>query len=335
MEGAGEAWLTNGDSAPLLRLAAEQTYWGDAGPVEEFSEGLYIAVICNDYPQLWDIASPVESRPEQYESAIGALVASDPNAFAPFTVDDWLGSPWVEYDSCINWPAPSRWVPPEPTPAEYPLVPTLVLAGELDSLTSPEGNAVVADRFPNATLVEVANSGHVAALGDLNGCAASIVVGFVVSRNPGDTSCASDYPAVRTTDQFPTTVADVQFSEGPGTPVQRRVATAAAGTVGDLFPRWYAMYGYDGVGLRGGAFKTRGWEQVRFNLTNLKWVSDLSISGKVKWNRSTGDVTASVTFTGSSGGNLDLAWNEWVYGGTATVTGSIDGLPVEIAVPAP
>ena len=47
-----------GDPAPLLRIASEQNVPGDAGDLADSSEGLYVAVICNDYPQLWDITSP-------------------------------------------------------------------------------------------------------------------------------------------------------------------------------------------------------------------------------------------------------------------------------------
>lgn len=335
LDAAGRAWLENGDSAPLLRIAAEQTLWGDAGAVEEFSEGQYIAVVCNDYPQLWDISSPIESRPTQYDASVAALRASDPDAFAPFAFDDWMSSPWIEYDSCINWPAPSTWVPPEPEPAVYPDVPTLVITGELDTLTSPEGNRIVASRFPQATYVEVPNSGHVTALGDYIGCAAGIVVEFVDTGAVGDTSCVDAYPSVRTTDQFPRRLRDVQVSDGEGTLRQRRVATAVAGTVGDLFPRWFAMYGTEGRGLRGGTFITSGLEDVRFRMEAMRWVRDVSVSGVVRWDRTTGDVRATVTFSGAAQGTLGIRWNEWDQHANAVASGLIDGARVRLELPAP
>ena len=107
------------------------------------------------------------------------LRANDAEAFAPFTVDDWLASPWTEYESCIGWPAPDPWVPPVDSPATYPAVPTLVLVGDLDSITSSEGSRIVADRFPNSTFVQVANTGHVTALVDYSRCASNIVIEFV------------------------------------------------------------------------------------------------------------------------------------------------------------
>ncbi|MGF1667443.1 MAG: alpha/beta hydrolase [Acidimicrobiia bacterium] len=335
LDAAGQAWMEDGDSAPLLRIAAEQTYWGDAGPVEEFSQGQYTAVVCNDYPQLWDIASPIETRPAQYDGSVVALRASDPDAFAPFTVDDWLSSPWVEYQSCINWPAPSTWVAPEPDPAVYPDVPTLVITGELDSLTSPEGNRIVASRFPASTYVEVANTGHVTATGDYIGCAAGIVVEFVDVGVVGDTTCVADYPSIRTTDQFPNRLRDVEVSEGDGTLRQRRVATAVAGTVGDMFPRWTAMYGSEGRGLRGGTFITTGLDDVRFRMQGMRWVGDLSVSGTVRWDRTTGDVRATVTFSGAAAGSMGIRWNEWQQYAEATASGTIDGSRVRLTIPAP
>ena len=78
---------------------------------------------------------------------------------------------------------------------EYPDVPTLILSGDLDSIT-PIGEAtLVAEAIgPSATLVEVAASTHVTALGDTNACASVLVNRFVVDHDAGDTSCASGHP---------------------------------------------------------------------------------------------------------------------------------------------
>ncbi|HEY5889947.1 MAG TPA: hypothetical protein VIW94_04520 [Acidimicrobiia bacterium] len=94
-------------------------------------------------------------------------------------------------------------------------------------------------------------------------------------------------------------------------------------------------YGYTGVGLRGGTFKTVGSDLIDFHLKKLNWVSDLSVSGKATWDRTTGSVVATVSFTGSSSGNLDISWNKWVVGGQMTVPGNIAGSPITIEIPAP
>ncbi|MDQ3781446.1 MAG: alpha/beta hydrolase, partial [Actinomycetota bacterium] len=279
LDAAGQAWLENGDQAPLLRIAAEQTWWFNAGPVEEYSEGLYVAVICNDYPQLWDISAPEEVRIEQYQASVAELHTTDPDAFYPFTIDEWLVSDWTEYTSCLPWPAPDPWVPPLPEPHEYPDVPTLVLVGDLDSITSPEESLQVADQFPDATYVEVPNVAHATALGDYSRCAADIAVELVATGAVGDTSCVdTTYPPVRAVEVFPVDLADVIPAAGASEHAGR-VARAVTDTVGDVFPRWLSAIGWDGVGLRGGRFTSTGLDQVRFQLTELRYVTDLRVSG--------------------------------------------------------
>jgi pimeloyl-ACP methyl ester carboxylesterase len=335
LDGAGRAWLEGGDPAPLLRIAAEQTDWTEVGTPEEFSYGLYAAVVCNDYPQLWDISAPLDQRPAQFDAAVTYLRATDPDVFAPYTIDDWLASPWTEYESCIRWPIPDPWVPPVDSPATYPAVPTLVLVGELDSITSPEGAQIVADHFPNSTFIEVANTGHVTAISDYSRCASDIVVEFVRSRSPGDTSCALQYQEVRTTDAFSQRLGDIAAQSGAGSVHQRRVASAATSTVGDLFPRWFAMLGDAGVGLRGGTFTTTGLDVVHFNLDGLRWVENLAVSGRVKWDRATGEVIANVTCARAADCKLAIAWNYNAPHAVATVTGKIDGDKVSLTMPAP
>jgi pimeloyl-ACP methyl ester carboxylesterase len=335
LDGAGRAWLQGGDPAPLLRIAAEQTDWTEVGTPEEFSYGLYVAVVCNDYPQLWNISAPNNTRRAQFNAAVAALRASTPNVFAPYTIDDWLASPWTEYESCIKWPAPQPWVPAVNSPATYPNVPTLVLVGELDSITSPEGAQIAANHFPNSTFVQVANTGHVTAITDYSRCASDIVVAFVQNKSAGDTSCASQYQEVRTTDAFPRQLADIAAPSGPGTVRQRRVAAAATATVGDLFPRWSAMLGEAGVGLRGGTFTTTGLDVVKFQLDGLRWVGNLAVSGTAKWDRATGAVTANVTCTGTADCKLAIAWNYNAAHAVATITGKIEGANVSFSMPAP
>lgn len=335
LDAAGQAWLEDGDPAPLLRIAAEQIWWGDGGPVEEYSEGLYIAVACNDYPQLWDVTASADVREAQFDGAVAALRATDPDGFFPFTVDEWLTSDWVEYTSCLPWPSPDPWVPPLPEPHAYPEVPTLVLVGDLDSITSPEGARQVAGLFPGATYLEVPNVGHVTALGDYSRCVSDIAVAFVAEAAVGDTSClATEYPAVRTVETFPLRLADVVpaggAAEHPG-----RVARAVTDTVGDVFPRWLSAIGYDGVGLRGGRFTSTGLDQVRFRLTGLRYVTDLRVSGSMTWDRATGSIEAEVRFTGAASGRLAVSWSDYDSFAEATVSGTVDGEAVDLILPAP
>jgi pimeloyl-ACP methyl ester carboxylesterase len=333
LDAAVRAWR-HGDPAPLLRIVAEQGSYGSAGPVRSFSQGAYVSVICNDYPQLWDISAPRALRRQQYDARVARLERRHPQVFSPFTVDDWLSSDWTEYASCRPWPSPSHWVPPVEEPVTYPDVPVLVLVGDLDSITSAEGAGIVADHFPSARFVEVANVGHVTALGDYAGCASVVVRRFVRTRDPGDTSCARDAnPRVRLVERFPRSWRGFAVPAGRGLRSDRRVATAAVHTLGDLFPRWYAMYGGRGKGLRGGGFTTTGLVQVDFRLHRMRLVGDLAVSGHLHWSRPAGTVSATVVLGGGHSGRLLVRWDD--ASGRATARGRVDGRHVAIRLRAP
>ena len=216
----------------------------------------------------------------------------------------------------------------------YPDVPVLVLVGDLDSITSAEGAGIVADHFPSARFVEVANVGHVTALADYAGCASVVVRRFVRTRDPGDTSCARDAnPRVRLVERFPRSWRGFALPAGRGLRSDRRVAAAAVHTLGDLFPRWYAMYGGRGKGLRGGGFTTTGLVQVDFRLTRMRLVRDLAVSGHLHWSRPAGTVRAKVVLGGGHTGRLVVRWDD--AGGRATARGRVDGRPVAIRLGAP
>jgi pimeloyl-ACP methyl ester carboxylesterase len=319
------------DPAPLLRLVAENAYVGGAGDIHTYSEGLATATGCNDYPQLWDLDASMADRVVQYREALDLLRLDDPDAFAPFAIDDWVVSSSTLFTSCIRWPAPIHHVPAKPSGATYPDVPVLVLDGDLDSLTSPEGARVVAGRFPNATYVEVPNTTHVTALGDLRDCTSRLVLDFVRTRVVGDPSCVSSYPAIRLADRFPMSAALL------GHRVATQAALAATGTLGDVLARWWSMGGTRGVGLRGGSFVTHGYRHPVFRLRDVRWLQDVSVTGTLEWNRPSGAVRATV-FLGGAGvprSRLRVHWNAWRPMGRALVVGSVAGRPVRLWVAAP
>ena len=317
---------------PLLRLARETYYVGGAGPVRSYSEGLYLAVSCNDYPQPFDMTSPINQRPEQYQDTLDDLRATQPNAFAPFTVREWVTSPVEYFSSCLKWPRPSRVDPPVPPGADFPDTPVLVLAGDLDSLTSPEGARQTADAFPNSTYVEVANMVHVAALSDFNRCASRIVRRFVRTLDTGDTSCASKYNEMRLVDRF------VHSSKGLEWGTERRkTARIAAATLGDVIARWFGMYTYSGTGLRGGDFTTTDGPMVRWRLNRVRWVRDVMVSGTASWDRKTGRIRANLTVDGKGTvpGELRLRWNDRQRQAEAVAAGRLGGVAIKFRFPAP
>jgi pimeloyl-ACP methyl ester carboxylesterase len=342
LDGAIRAFLdpVTPDPAPLLRMVAENEPQGSAGPVRQYSQGLYLAAICNDYPQLWDIGAPVARRPAQYAASLARLRATDPQAFFPFTISDWTRSPWTEFRSCLEWPVPSRYVFPVPRPAHYPKVPTLVLSGDLDSLTSPAGAHIVASRFPSSTFVSVVNGTHVTAVADFGRCTSAIVVHFVATLTAGDTTCARRYNEVRFVESFPRRLADA-VPAPPGKTVRspvidRRLATVASSTVADVLARWFGNYDRSGVGLRGGHFSYVGNAHVTFALHGLRWVDDVAVSGTLTWDRTTGWIDAAVSVLGphSESGDLHLRWRDWDTHAVATVQGHIDGRPLDLTLPA-
>jgi pimeloyl-ACP methyl ester carboxylesterase len=322
---------------PLLRLARETFYEGGAGPARWYSEGLYVAVACNDYPQPYDMLSPIRRRPAQYRAVLRGLRRERPHLFAPFTIREWVTSPVEYFDSCIKWPRPSDWVQPVPLGAEYPDTPTLVLAGDLDSLTSPEGAQITAGAFPNSTYVEVANMTHATALVDFDRCTSTIVRRFVRTLDAGDTSCAGEYNEIRMVERFARRSSGLDWG-GP----RRRTARIAAATAADVIARWNTMVGYRGVGLRGGMFSTRGGSftserpVARWRLSDVRWVEDVRVSGSMRWVRDTGAVRASldVRGPGAAPGRIRLRWNDWRRTATAHASGTLGGERVQVSFPA-
>ncbi len=323
---------------PLLRLARESVYVGGAGPAEAYSEGLYVSVACNDYPQPFDVTASRSTRLRQYRRSIDRLSHNRPGIFAPFTVREWVSSPYGYFDDCLRWPAPSRWVHPVRAQTSFPDVPTLVLVGDLDSLTSPEGARATAAAFPDATFVETANTVHVSALVDFDACASVIVRRFVRTGDPGDRSCARRYHENRVVDRFARTAEETGWA-GP----RRRTTRIAAATVADVFARWLSMYGTDGVGLAGGHFTVRGgWFRqphpvVRWRLDHVRWVRNVAVSGVVRWYRHSGLVTAHVTAsgTGAPPGRLRLRWNDLDRRAYAIARGVVGGHRIDVRFPAP
>ncbi len=228
LDAAARAYLDAGDAAPLLRLVAEAsnaTGFGLGPYVDSFSTGLYVAVTCSDFPLLWNARAPIDQRLHQYARAVAGQKASDPALFAPFTIDEVLGQPntlimpWM----CQGWPKPALSHPqgrPVPPNAQFPTVPTLVLSGELDTLTSPAEGALTTALLPGAQQIIVPNLTHETAIsdlgihplpadGDLTNCVAPIVLNFVQTTKLGNIACTARISPIRTVARFATKAGDV------------------------------------------------------------------------------------------------------------------------------
>ena len=188
--------------------------------MRDYSEGLDAAVSCHDYPQLYDMTAKPHARIRQYHAALTRHTRLRPGTYGPFSVREYARSDWSELNWCMRWrsaPPDNPAHPPRP-PHGYPSVPTLVLSGELDSITTPAEGALVASQFPRARQILVANSFHVTADGDTDDCAVRILRSFV--RTPAHWPahrCASKVAPVRAMGVFPRHISDVPAGQGRGT----------------------------------------------------------------------------------------------------------------------
>ena len=134
------------------------------GPARNYSVGQELAISCNDYPMLWDKAGSWEERREQLTAAIEDYPG---DALEPFTPAEIALEADYFYRECLGAPAPGEFYEPAARDdAPAPQVPTLVIAGELDNVTSPAEARAAADLFPNAEFLLWRNAGHVQSLYD-------------------------------------------------------------------------------------------------------------------------------------------------------------------------
>lgn len=335
LDAATRAWQS-GDSLPLLRLSAEQDTATQDDP-EDFSWGLYQAVICSDYPLLYDLKASRSTRDSQYAKALADARTSRPTLFAPFTLNEALASQMyiTPLDSCLPWPAPpSNQVPGKPLPAAavFPPVPTLVLSGDLDGVTSPQDAAQVVAQFPDAVHVILPNLTHVVADQDEIDCASSLVRRFITNLAPGDTSCVSKVRAIRTVPAFARGYAQlaplISNAGDVTTTDDRRLAAAGLEAVGDALARYWPSLDNIGAGLRGGQYKYADTATgLAFTLTGYKFTDDIAVSGSISWNFGTSVISGKVDLrrAGVLVGTLNLRWVDSAANATATITGSIRG----------
>jgi pimeloyl-ACP methyl ester carboxylesterase len=342
-----------GDRAPLLRLTAEAIgASSDAGAPSDYSEGLDAAVACHDYPQLFDMTASPRVRRHQLRAAVRHEEAANPTVYGPFRVREYLASDWQELNWCTDWPVAQPSLPAGPVmppSGHYSRVPTLVLSGELDSITTAAEGAIVVSQFPNAQQVLFANSFHVTAAGDTDHCASKVLRAFVEQPNallpPSVTACAAAIPPVRTMGDFPTSYRQVtpavnDYGSKAGERA-RRIATTSADTVVDVADRWYNNYTGVGYGLHGGRWSYSGTRVAHYTFHAVRFTPDLAVSGTAVWRpyRHTMTVDLSVRATHAAGGAvigiLHGRWNTRATGALAHLHGTVAGRQLAVHFPAP
>ena len=334
-----------GDSAPLLRLAAQsRTYDHGTSPAGYFSDGLYMAVSCTDYPQLFSLRATPAQRRAQFAARLASAPAAD---FAPFGVGEWLGvSGYTQpYRVCLDWPRPAHRIPEVVPAGTRPLpasVPVLVLGGDLDSLT-PLSDA---RRFAPALgagvrVVTLPNTVHVTSEGDtmlVDGaaCARQIIRAFVQAPQrlvTLDTGCAAAIPPIHTPGAYPLRLssepaAALAAGPDPGLGARRAAAVAAQALADATVRRFYSGVAH-GPGLRGGTFTTTGDTVVRFALHGVRFVGDAAVDGTGTWRTAAGTVDGDLTVRPASGPpvRVQLHWTQAGAAATARVGDATLSLP--------
>lgn len=334
----------DGDARPLGRLFAEYWWTGDtSNNPRQYSSGAEAAVSCHDYPQLFDLRRSPDARQQQYHDAFARKEKAAPGLYAPFSIREYKRSGWTSFGMCLEWPKPAAGVsfgPPRPLGGVYPAVPTLVLSGELDTITTAAEGDMVAERFPRSRHIVVANGLHVVGGAGPYSCGARLVRHVVrtggLDMPTALEECAADAPLIRAVGTYPRELDGVQLPAGLADDSLSRLAVTAANTAADLIDRWWQGYSDTGFGLRGGEWRYDGGERVRFTLDGVKLVRDLPVSGTVTWHRSTGSVTVELRLPATSGvRNVTGSWNADSDGALATlrVTGALGPATLSFVAP--
>ena len=339
--------LDGGDSLPLLRLVAENVS-GDAPELTYgYSRGLYSAVSCMDYPEIYNMNADFAERLRERDAALAEAELKDPGVYAPLTLAEFqtvsIDTSLLNY--CLQWPISHPPYPvgqPIPPSEHFTQAPTLVINGGLDMLTPAAGGALVAGQFPHGRHLVIANSFHVDALDDVDNCTQPIVRRFVATLDPGDTSCAAKVTTIRLVPFFPLLAAQaipaVPGSGNSANAHELALVSAAVQTAGDVQARWYVNYSGSDSGLRGGTWTwTQPDEVASFTLNAVRWTTDLAVSGSMVWDQISGVVRAELRFTADDGtsGTVSAIWNDQQSQLAAQLTGTVAGQTVAASMPAP
>jgi pimeloyl-ACP methyl ester carboxylesterase len=282
----------SGYRRPLYRLLHEAV-WGTSGPAPSSatsdSVGLQVAVDCADEPQPFDLRAPLAVQKRELLDSYQRVASTSASAFLPFTPQETLRYA----GTCLGWPAPTH-ATPQDLGTNFPNVPTLVLEGTLDTVTTSTGARSVAKEFRSGSYVEVPFVGHITALTDASGCAASIAENFLATTAVV-TTCLAHMAAPQHVNTFPETFAEepeITPTHGAGAaelnPSDRRYVGIVRDAISDVIWRWHRLGETYELGLWGGtAIQARSPNapgRYRIQLDKFRWTSDTSVSGNVDVN---------------------------------------------------
>ncbi len=342
LDAAARAYLRS-DRAPLVRLAREAYAYEESAPSDPrvLSQGLFAAASCSDNPQVYDMRAPPHERIAQWNRALTRMARVHPTMFAPFSLEEYLTIPldYAYVPLCQTWPVAAPEHPAGtriPPGMSMPAVPTLVLTGDLDTITTPEEGDAAAALFPDRSRVIVANEGHVTGIDDPYDCASRIIRSFI-AHHRYDAHCASRIPPLRLVRTFARSSGEVPPAHPlppnrAATLALRRAATAVL-AAGDALARANDLGAVRGTGLRGGSFTASSAGSITtVHLADARWTRDLAISGTVTLDAASGQVRAQLRFLG---GTLTAAWNAYERADRARLVGRVDGAALDATMRAP
>jgi pimeloyl-ACP methyl ester carboxylesterase len=157
----GDRRFLAGEPRRLDRLLAPEL---GGEKLSEYSNGLAIAVECNDYKTLWDKSAPFAQRIAELSASLTKLPR---RFFAPFGRKEYILSAAARLTPCLYWPAPPAGGLPPAIPSDWRAprsFQTLITSGQVDDVTSVREAHEVQARFPRSRLYVVPDRGHVSSL---------------------------------------------------------------------------------------------------------------------------------------------------------------------------
>jgi pimeloyl-ACP methyl ester carboxylesterase len=193
------AGATAGRPQALLRLAAlGQPGFAFAAADTSFSEGLFLATMCNDGHFPWAPDSDPAARQQAVSAAVSTLPAGSTGPFGSWATA--IGPAGY----CSAWPAPTGYAPIAAGP--LPDVPVLALSGTLDMRTPTANAASVVAQFPEGHLLVVPGVGHSVLTTDPSGCTANAVRAWL-NGLAVPTRCAATRPYIADVPRIPVSIA--------------------------------------------------------------------------------------------------------------------------------
>ncbi len=347
LDAADRALLYNHDPSPLLRLYAQRLAYDEnyLVPPNQDSEGLYLAVACHDYPQLFNLKDPISVRERKYAAAQKTLPRG---TFFPFTTAECLSldANTETYSACLKWPRPTLGPPPinRKPPLLPRSLPVMVLGGEFDTLTPPVDHPRILKYLGgHSRFILIGNSTHVVGQG-------STVCGSILTRafveRPSRVAqlnalCAGQTPPIHTVGVFADSLAQVPpIAPAPGISASAQsleLAAAAIQTAGDAYTRFYGAVGNHDTGLHGGTVTvTHNGQLLMLHQDQL--IPGVAVSGTVALSPSKNpldylDAVAHLTTAG--GGTFTARWTISGANAAATINGTVGSQTIAGTAPAP